>query len=214
LPSTEKKGKRAALTTVDANTTNAEKEKPKTITGKDSALKQKRLEKGTSPTVYLFARGQLENETPVAHLPGHRTSSIVIKFNPILWNLRDKKGSVQGKEKAIDESNGHTHADMEIDGSGVDAEAAGPNASDGMQLDVPKEASTEPTTGKDGERTPSRPQKSDSPASNGNSIFALKKRSIYAVATHETILIYDTQQSTPICLFGSLHFAAFTDLSW
>lgn len=213
-PSTEKKGKRAALTTVDASITSADKEKPKTITGKDSALKQKRIEKGTSPTVYLFARGQLENETPVAHLPGHRTSSIVIKFNPVLWNLRDKKSSVKGKEKAIDGDDVHAHAGMEVDNGGVDAESVGRAATNGVQLDVPEEESGKAILGKDGGRTPPQAEESDPPASNGDGIFALRKRSIYAVATHESILIYDTQQSAPICMFGSLHFAAFTDLSW
>ncbi|KAI9604615.1 hypothetical protein KEM48_002369 [Puccinia striiformis f. sp. tritici PST-130] len=44
--------------------------------------------------------------------------------------------------------------------------------------------------------------------------FRLPYRMIYAVATHDTVYIYDTQQSTPICLFNNLHFSSFTDLSW
>lgn len=170
----EKKGKRAALTTVDANI--VADGKPKSANGKESAYKQKKLPSGQSPTVYLFARGNLQNESPAAHLPGHKTSSIVVKFNPVLWNLRDKK-SAKGKERAVD-VDGDTTMDVE--------QANGKDAASNLASTV--EA--------------------------GLGVFSLKNRSIYAVATHETILIYDTQQATPICMFGSLHFAAFTDLAW
>jgi chromatin assembly factor 1 subunit B len=44
--------------------------------------------------------------------------------------------------------------------------------------------------------------------------FDLPYRMIYAVATHDTVYVYDTQQSSPICLFSNLHFSSFTDLSW
>ncbi|PKI83308.1 Chromatin assembly factor 1 subunit [Malassezia vespertilionis] len=46
------------------------------------------------------------------------------------------------------------------------------------------------------------------------SMFALPYRMVYAVATHESVWIYDTQQSGPLCCFSNLHYASFTDLSW
>ena len=207
---TDKKGKRAALTTVDPNSGAAEKDKPKSTNGKDSAVKQKKLPVGTSPTVYLFARGQLENETPVAHLPGHRTSSIVVKFNPVLWNLRSKKStSSKGKEKAVQGDAMAQDSAMEVDGVPAGNSEEGTAGNDTMQVDR-EHGSMIPTEGKDAVN--GSPGAEVPPSENG--IFALKKRSIYAVATHETILIYDTQQASPICMFGSLHFAAFTDLAW
>lgn len=183
--SLDKKGKRAALTIVDGNANTSIDSKPKPSNGKHSNLKQKKLPAGTSPTVYLFARGNLQNESPAAHLAGHRTSSIVVRFNPILWDLREKK-SAKGKEKAIEQS----------------------DASEGTAMEVDRPASSDVTA------MPSEEQTSNTRTSPVPGTFALKKRSIYAVATHETILIYDTQQTTPICMFGSLHFAAFTDLAW
>jgi chromatin assembly factor 1 subunit B len=47
-----------------------------------------------------------------------------------------------------------------------------------------------------------------------NSAFALPYRLVYAVATQDAVLIYDTQQQTPLCVVNNLHFATFTDLSW
>ncbi|KZF26218.1 chromatin assembly factor 1 subunit B [Xylona heveae TC161] len=44
--------------------------------------------------------------------------------------------------------------------------------------------------------------------------FALPYRMVYAVATQDAVLVYDTQQQTPLCIVSNLHFATFTDLTW
>ncbi|KAF9115949.1 hypothetical protein BGX27_005641 [Mortierella sp. AM989] len=46
------------------------------------------------------------------------------------------------------------------------------------------------------------------------SMFGLGYRSIYAVATQDSILIYDTQQATALALVSHLHYATFTDMAW
>ncbi|KAF9155185.1 hypothetical protein BG015_010767 [Linnemannia schmuckeri] len=46
------------------------------------------------------------------------------------------------------------------------------------------------------------------------SMFGLGYRSIYAVATQDSILIYDTQQSAALALVSHLHYATFTDMAW
>lgn len=53
-------------------------------------------------------------------------------------------------------------------------------------------------------------------AASKNSVFKLKGdyRIVYAVATQDSVVIYDTQQSTPLCIVSNLHFATFTDLTW
>ncbi len=45
-------------------------------------------------------------------------------------------------------------------------------------------------------------------------VFKLPYRMIYAVATQDTVIIYDTQQKLPIGIATNLHYAIFTDLSW
>ncbi|KIP04835.1 hypothetical protein PHLGIDRAFT_75293 [Phlebiopsis gigantea 11061_1 CR5-6] len=53
------------------------------------------------------------------------------------------------------------------------------------------------------------------PSSSGTaSVFALSYRMLYAVATMDTITIYDTQQAGPICLLTKLHYDEFTDMAW
>ena len=45
-------------------------------------------------------------------------------------------------------------------------------------------------------------------------VFALPYRIVYAVATQDAVMIFDTQQQTPLCVVSNLHFATFTDLTW
>jgi chromatin assembly factor 1 subunit B len=52
-------------------------------------------------------------------------------------------------------------------------------------------------------------------ASNASTImFSLPYRMVYAIATQDSVLIYDTQQPTPLCAISNLHYATFTDLTW
>ena len=44
--------------------------------------------------------------------------------------------------------------------------------------------------------------------------FSLPYRMVYAVATQDAIMVYDTQQQLPLCIVSNLHYATFTDLCW
>ncbi|KAF9810974.1 hypothetical protein IEO21_06731 [Rhodonia placenta] len=46
------------------------------------------------------------------------------------------------------------------------------------------------------------------------SLLALSYRMLYAVATMDTVIIYDTQQAGPVCLLTKLHYDEFTDMTW
>ncbi|EMR10985.1 hypothetical protein PNEG_00588 [Pneumocystis murina B123] len=46
------------------------------------------------------------------------------------------------------------------------------------------------------------------------SAFSLAYRMIYAVATQDTIVLYDTQQVNPIGMLSNFHYATLTDLAW
>lgn len=44
--------------------------------------------------------------------------------------------------------------------------------------------------------------------------FKLPYRVVFAVATGDAVMIYDTQQQTPLAVLSNLHYATFTDLTW
>ena len=49
--------------------------------------------------------------------------------------------------------------------------------------------------------------------SNGN-VFDFEYSMILAVASQDSVLVYDVQKQTPVFIFGNIHFATITDLSW
>lgn len=46
------------------------------------------------------------------------------------------------------------------------------------------------------------------------SLFKLPYRMVFAVATLDSVLLYDTQQATPFAFIGNIHYAALTDVTW
>ncbi len=47
-----------------------------------------------------------------------------------------------------------------------------------------------------------------------NTSFSLPYRLVFAVATLDSLFIYDTQHSSPIVIVAGLHYAAITDIAW
>ncbi|KAG0596954.1 hypothetical protein M758_UG298400 [Ceratodon purpureus] len=52
------------------------------------------------------------------------------------------------------------------------------------------------------------------PEEEASSGFALPYRLVYAVATLDSLIIYDTQRSGPIVVFAGIHYASITDIAW
>jgi chromatin assembly factor 1 subunit B len=155
-------------------------------------------------TVYIYTRGGI-NKPPIAHLPGHKKPSVVVKCSPIYYTIR--KSAPPTEHITIDTS-----------------------SADGSTLALP-----EPVVSAKGSPTPSvmepprlLPHDSSGPTSDGKRLevetsaaspgppmaFSLPYRMIYAVATQDSVLLYDTQQQTPLCVVSNLHCATFTDLTW
>lgn len=139
---------------------------------------------GGKPTVYIYSRANLA-KAPVAHLPGHKTSSVAIRFSPIFYDLRTSSTSSNGEPKQVT----------------LDRNVPGP-VHVSLSMPPPPPPST---TEKEKEKEKERPI---------GSVFALPYRLLYAVACQDAVLLYDTQQSGPIAIFKGLHYAGFTDVAW
>ncbi|KAF9920739.1 hypothetical protein FBU30_009347 [Linnemannia zychae] len=87
-------------------------------------------------------------------------------------------------------------------------QAAGPSSSYYRPATQPSSISKSA----DSTTTSTTNKKSEAPKA--PSMFGLSYRSIYAVATQDSILIYDTQQSAALALVSHLHYATFTDMAW
>jgi chromatin assembly factor 1 subunit B len=139
-------------------------------------------------TVYIYTRGGI-NKPPIAHLPGHKKPSVVVKCSPIYYTTR--KSPPPTKHITIDTSEKDTLADL--------PEPVAPS------MEPPK-------IPQDGSGPTSAPV--DVETQGPTMAFSLPYRMVYAVATEDSVLMYDTQQQTPLCIVSNLHCATFTDLSW
>ncbi|KAI1811844.1 WD40 repeat-like protein [Poronia punctata] len=153
-------------------------------------------------TVYIYTRGGI-NKPPIAHLPGHKKPSVAVRCSPILYTLRQSPPTTQ--HITIDTS------------SAEDPIPALPEpiskASSAIMDPPPPPTSAGPEVEK---ATPSKALDVETNASTAGPkpTFALPYRMVYAVATQDAVLLYDTQQTTPICIVSNLHLATFTDLTW
>ena len=161
-------------------------------------------------TVYIYTRAGF-NKPPIAHLPGHKKPSIAVKCSPVIYNLRS--GTKRTKSITIDTSS----ADEAIPAL-PDAMMASSMIAHSIErppssaMEPPPTSSATMPSPKEISRPTSSPR--DPEVDSANSTFALPYRIVYAVATQDAVLVYDTQQQVPLCVISNLHFATFTDLTW
>ena len=162
--------------------------------------------------VYLYARGNLaRSNAPIAVLPGHKTATLVVRFSPILYELRKTPRSAT----AEDDDGIAPHPTIPLE--------AGKQKTVSLRTD-PSNAAFSPPLGSTAaaSASPSQPDKTSPLVSRadarspprGISVIGLPYRMVYAVATQDSVWIYDTQQTGPICCFSNMHYASFTDLTW
>ena len=171
---------------------------------------QHQIDKDAKPTyevintVYIYTRGGI-NKPPIAHLPGHKKPSVVVKCSPNFYTLRQSPPST--KNITIDTSS----AEEEIPSLPEPLSKPSPATSSVMDPPPPPASVTA--------ESPSATSKGPKIETNASTpgpkpAFSLPYRMVYAVATQDSVLIYDTQQKTPICVVSNLHCATFTDLAW
>jgi chromatin assembly factor 1 subunit B len=156
-------------------------------------------------TVYIYTRGGI-NKPPIAHLPGHKKPSVVVKCSPIFYTLR--QSSTQTKHITIDTSS----AEEPI--PSLPEPISKPSPASSVMDPPPPPPTSAPT-----ESTPTPSAKglnleTNLSTSGPKAAFSLPYRMVYAVATQDSVFLYDTQQQTPLCIVSNLHHATFTDLTW
>lgn len=78
---------------------------PGAVAGSSGAVRTRPAD--PKPTVYIYSRANLAR-APVAHLPGHKTASVCIRFSPIFYDLRTGSSSstpAEPKHITLDMSN-------------------------------------------------------------------------------------------------------------
>jgi chromatin assembly factor 1 subunit B len=157
-------------------------------------------------TVYIYTRGGI-NKPPIAHLPGHKKPSVVVKCSPIYYTAR--KTTPQTKNITIDTSSAEdTMAEL--------PEPVMPKspAHSIMEPPPPMSSTTDPAGPSTSLKSKLLEVETNANSQGPTMAFSLPYRMIYAVATEDSVLMYDTHQQTPLCVVSNLHCATFTDLTW
>ncbi|KAG9233616.1 WD40-repeat-containing domain protein [Amylocarpus encephaloides] len=157
-------------------------------------------------TVYIYTRGGI-NKPPIAHLPGHKKPSVVVKCSPIFFNTR--RHSPATKHITIDTSSPDSMPALPE--PAIVQKSPAPSVMD----PPPPVAQTSDPSGPTSSPKPKPLEVETNASTPGPTMaFSLPYRMIYAVATEDSVLMYDTQQQTPLCVVSNLHCATFTDLTW
>ncbi|KAI2688837.1 hypothetical protein LCP963914a_1926 [Penicillium roqueforti] len=156
-------------------------------------------------TVYVYTRAGF-NKPPISHLPGHKKPSVAVKCSPVFYTL--KQGTQPAKNITLDTSSGE-----EMFSSLPEPVVSGNPPFTSQPHIVPPSSTTA-----DSSKLQPSPKAAEHGGNEANHssapVFALPYRIVYAVATQDAVLVYDTQQQTPLCIVSNLHFATFTDLTW
>lgn len=174
-------------------------------TSHPSALDPAKTADDVINTVYIYTRAGF-NKPPIAHLPGHKKPSVAVECSPVFYTVRSG-GSKPTTNITLDTSSGD-----EAIPSLPDPILPSGNATSNPSMDPPTTSFAS-----DGSKNAAAPKSfdNDNASSTGPApAFALPYRIVYAVATQDAVLVYDTQQQTPLCIVSNLHFATFTDLTW
>lgn len=160
-------------------------------------------------TVYIYTRAGF-NKPPVAHLPGHKKPSIAVRCCPTYFTLRNSGNAT--KHITIDTSSKAYALDA------LSPPATNPSSSATNAMEPPAVPPFRPSTPSLDHASPRKNSDTDVNSSSGapgpTPGFSMPYRIVYAVASQDTVFVYDTQQMIPITTVSNLHFSTFTDLAW
>ncbi|KAI9069038.1 WD40 repeat-like protein [Trametes sanguinea] len=197
--------------------------------------------KDSSSSVYIYSRANFARP-PIARLPGHKKASVAVRFSPILYELRPNVSSGEAEPKTITlDKDTEVSIDVDMGTTGTLADKdktpfaspvkqsssqgsshiAAPTPRIAIPSGPPAVTMPSPASSTAESLRPPTPAASKPPSpipiitpTPTASVFSLPYRMLYAVATMDTVMIYDTQQAGPVCLLTKLHYDEFTDMSW
>ena len=133
---------------------------------------------------FLYARGVWG--APAAALPSVKPT-VAVRFCPVLFALEEREEEKKEEEKKKGEKRG------EADAAAAATAAPSPSSNAAAAASSPQGAP---------------PQKQPAP------LFDLPYRLVYAVASLDSVAVYETTSLKPLALLGALHPEPITDIAW
>ena len=159
----------------------------------------------TRPTTHVLARGNLG--TPCAHLPSPDKPVIAVRFCPVLFERRVASGSAEGATAPATSLGPQGAVAPTGTAAGTGDEAANEFASLAASPDtMANTAASHSGRSSDASRTKG--------ASSTEWMHDLPYRVVWAVATLDSIILYDSMLRQPLLVACNVHYAALTDIAW
>jgi len=176
------------------------------------------------PTTNVFLRDQWEG--PVMQLGGLPSASLVVRSNPVLFATADalnctpppQTASASTESKA-DTSTATAPAQSAPNSTAPAAAAAAGRAVSGAATSAAQEKPRAGVPSAPDDVQPVAPALAEH-TGEGNlhkddiTPFDFPFRSVFAVATLESVFVYDTEHTTPVAAAANHHFEKITDLAW
>ncbi|XP_071440014.1 chromatin assembly factor 1 subunit B [Hetaerina americana] len=148
---------------------------------------------------YIYSRHLLNR--PVVYLPTGDKYTIAVRCCPVLYELR-------GEE--TDENSKSPKENAESDKKPVSSDTK--NETGEEMMDVDSSFTAEKSSPGDPNRKATIEE--EKPWEKHSSLFALPYRVVFAVATQNSVILYDTQQPLPFAKISNIHYTRLTDIAW
>ena len=166
------------------------------------------------PTTYVFSRASLalSNSAPCAHLPSPDKAVVAVRCCPVLFEHAADANAVGAAAANGAAANGAPPSNVTSAGAAADTNGA----------DEPGEAhprrADEPAADTNGGGSSARGGSSAHVSGDGGAgvgwMRALPYRMLWAVATLDSIVVYDSMAREPVLIASHTHYAPLTDLAW
>ncbi|XP_033104353.1 chromatin assembly factor 1 subunit B-like [Anneissia japonica] len=147
----------------------------------------------TSNTTFLFSRLSLSK--PLLHYPGPAKPTVAVRCCPVLFELRSKQPetteTIKNDEEEVNQKKDEDTEKMD--------QTKEDQKNNGMEADVKSEEVKSENNDK---------------KSTTRSLFNLPYRMVFAVASEDSIMLYDTEQVTPFAMISKIHYQQINDLAW
>ncbi|XP_038077841.1 chromatin assembly factor 1 subunit B-like isoform X2 [Patiria miniata] len=140
-------------------------------------------------TTYVFTRSSVPR--PAVHLPGSSKATLAVRCCPVLFELRRPAEETQDEKES-------SAKEESMDTSEATCQKNEPTQEE--KADAVKQ--TAPST--DSVKSSEEPQ----------SLFSLPYRIVFAVASEDSILLYDSQQTIPFAFISNIHYHQLSDVTW
>ncbi|XP_030851188.1 chromatin assembly factor 1 subunit B isoform X1 [Strongylocentrotus purpuratus] len=163
-------------------------------------------------TTYVFSTSSFSK--PVLHLPCPTKATIAVRCCPVLFEFRQESSDADSTTATPEKKSESTQQKAEQKDEPMETDAAAPNTSPESKEEGQEKSDSSKEVQDKSASSPSKPETKPETKDQATQLFDLPYRMVFAVATEDSLLLYDTQQSIPFGLISNIHYHQLSDVTW